>query len=104
MRRVMCVHFPSWPLQRIRHARPDLRDRAFALTRPHAGKGNKVIACCDRARRAGVRPGMPVAEALAMLPNLTLADEDLDADRAMLLRLAQWSERYSPLVGVEETI
>jgi protein ImuB len=44
------------------------------------------------------------AEALATLPRLTCVEEDLDADRQTLTQLAQWSQRYSPVVGLEEGI
>jgi protein ImuB len=43
-------------------------------------------------------------EALASMPTLTCVEEDLDADRQGLTRLAQWSQQFSPLVGLEEGI
>src|ERR1019366_1180387 len=104
MSRVMCVFFPQWSLQRTLRDRPGLRGRPFALTRPVANKGSKVVACCQRASRHGIRPGMVVAEALAMLPGLTCVAEDLDADRQALTELAAWAQRYSPIVGLEEAI
>ena len=104
MPRVMCVYFPHWSLQRIWHDQPGLRDRPIAITRPIANKGSKVIACCGRAQRHGVRPGMAHAEALAMLPGLTCVAEDLDADRHALTQLAEWAQRFSPIVGLEDTI
>ena len=104
MTRVMCVYFPRWSLQRIQRDRPELRRAPFALTRLLPSKGSKVTACCGRAASHGVRPGMVAAEALAMLPSLTCVEEDLDADRRALIELAEWAERYSPIVGLEETI
>ena len=44
------------------------------------------------------------AEALATLPSLTCVEEDLDADRQALTQLAQWSQRFSPVVGLEDGI
>jgi protein ImuB len=44
------------------------------------------------------------AEALATLPGLTCVEEDLDADRQTLTQLAQWSQRFSPVVGLEDGI
>ncbi len=67
-----------------------------------AGKGSKVIACCPCAEQSGVRPGMPAAEALAILPTLALVEEDADADREALRDLAPWMERDSPIVGLDE--
>lgn len=42
------------------------------------------------------------AEALATLPSLTCVEEDLDADRQTLTQLAHWSQRFSPVVGLED--
>lgn len=97
------MHFPNWSLQRIVHHRPDLRDRPFALTRPIANKGSKVVACSAKAHRLGVRPGMVTAEALAILPALVCASEDPEADRQTLLALAEWAQRFSPIVGLEDS-
>ena len=104
MPRVMCVYFPHWSLQRVWRHQPDLQRQPLAITRPLANKGSKVIACCGKAQRHGVRPGMLHAEALAMLPSLTCVGEDLDADRHALTDLAAWAQRYSPLVGLEEAL
>jgi protein ImuB len=69
-----------------------------------ADKGGKIVACCARAIDLGVRPGMLHAEALATLPTLTCVDEDIDADRQTLTQLAVWSQRFSPVVGLEDGI
>jgi protein ImuB len=44
---------------------------------------------------------MAVAEARAVLPQLDFREEDPEADVRALRELAQWSERYSPIVGLE---
>jgi protein ImuB len=100
----MCVHFPQWSLQRIWRQQPELRGRPLAITRPVANKGSKVVACCPAAARQGVRAGLVQAEALAILPSLTCVSEDLDADRQLLTEVAAWAQRYSPIVGLEETL
>jgi protein ImuB len=60
-----------------------------------------VAACCGASLRAGVRPGMTVAHARALLRRPTLVDADPYGDRAMLDRLARWTMRFSPLVGID---
>jgi protein ImuB len=45
---------------------------------------------------------MPVAEALAIEPNLYVQEEHPERDVQALGWLAKWLERYSPIVGVEE--
>lgn len=103
MRRVVCVYWPHWPLQRRWHETPALRQRALAIV-GRLGRLERVLACGRRARRAGVRPGLSRAEALAILPSLTVMPDDPEGDRRALERLAGWAERFSPLVGLEETV
>lgn len=46
-----------------------------------------------------IRPGMALAQARAMLPSLAANDHDPTADAAFLARIAEWTDRYTPLVG-----
>jgi protein ImuB len=101
MKRVMCVYLPSWPLQRLGHEQPALRRRAVVLVEP-ASRGPRVVLASRRAMAAGVRVGMPLAEAQTLVRTLEVHDYDADADRRALLALAKTAERYSPVVAVEE--
>lgn len=53
------------------------------------------------ARRAGIVPGMGVADALAVLPGLALAPADETADRALLDHLADWCSHYTPWAAAD---
>jgi protein ImuB len=101
MKRVMCIYFPAWPLQRLIHDRPELRGEAVVLARSDS-RGQRVVYCSQRAAQIGVRPGMPLAEALAVAPALHVEEEDGERDRQAMEQLAVWAERYSPIVGLEE--
>src|SRR5262245_3132989 len=102
MRRVMSVYLPGWPLQRLARNEPGLRDVSLAVADPDAARGPQVVLCSARARRAGIRPGMPVAEALAMDRSLQVREQNRDADVLALGQLATWLERFSPVVAVED--
>ena len=102
MRRVMCVGLPVWPLQRLLHDQPGLRNKPVAICR--TARVPEVAVCSRRAAQAGIRPGMPVAEARAIESNLILCEENLEADRRALEGLAHWADRYSPIVGLEDEI
>jgi protein ImuB len=111
MKRVLCVWFPHWPLQRVYLVRPELKGRPVVLYAPaHAGgaarRGDWQVAHCARgAVEAGVRPGMPLAEAQSLLErsrNACFLQHDPTADRKLLESVAGWCSRYSPLVGLEE--
>jgi protein ImuB len=53
------------------------------------------------AEELGLRCGMALADARAMIPTLEAIEEDSSADRALLETLADWAERYTPLVALD---
>jgi protein ImuB len=58
------------------------------------------VAAADRAALAlGIRPGMALAHARAMVPGLVVEDADPEGDSAALARMAAWCLRYSPLTA-----
>jgi len=61
-----------------------------------------VLAANQAARAGGVEPGIPLADARALLPGLAIAEADPAADRQMLERLADWCGRYTPWTAVDE--
>ena len=66
-------------------------------------RGREVAACCRRARRLGVRPGLPLAEVHLNAPRALLAEHDPAADQAALEDLAAaLQRRVSPRVGLAD--
>ena len=60
------------------------------------------IAHADRrALELGLRPGLTLADARARVPDLDVEDEDRAADQALLDDIADWCDRYTPLVGMD---
>ena len=60
----------------------------------------QVVAAADQAARAlGLFPGMPLAQAQAMVPGLTIAPSDPVGDARALSDLAAWCLRYAPLTA-----
>ena len=55
----------------------------------------------DAAQRLGLRTNMPLADARAMHPGLAVAPADEAADRQTLESIADWCDRYTPLVGLD---
>jgi protein ImuB len=49
------------------------------------------------------RPGLPLAEALAIEPRLHVEPHDPAADLDALGRLAEWAGRFSPIVAIESS-
>ena len=60
-----------------------------------------IAAACSKSREFGLRAGMPVAHAQAMVPELVVADAALADDAQALERLAAWCLRLSPLTAAD---
>ena len=61
----------------------------------------RLAAVNDAAVRLGLKAGMALADAKAMYPTLAVADAEPDADRRLLEAIADWCDRYTPLVGLD---
>jgi protein ImuB len=61
----------------------------------------RLTAMNDAAARLGLKTGMALADARAMYPRLDVADADPLADRHLLEAVAEWCDRYTPLVGMQ---
>ncbi|MEO5324669.1 DNA polymerase Y family protein [Mesorhizobium sp. CC13] len=68
----------------------------------HRENNTQRIAALDaRAEALGLRRGMGIAEARAMHPGIDVAEADPEADRKLLEGLADWCDRYTPLVALD---
>jgi protein ImuB len=61
----------------------------------------RLVAINAEAAHLGLKAGMALADARAMYPKLGCADADPDADQRMLLAVADWCDRYTPLIGID---
>jgi protein ImuB len=61
----------------------------------------RITAMTDGAARLGLKIGMGLADARAMYPSLPVVDADPEADRRFLEGVADWCDRYTPLVGLD---
>jgi protein ImuB len=88
---------PAWPTDRLR--KQGVPPDGALVTAEHDGR-RRVIAAVDAiAAQAGLYPGMPVARAQALVPDLTVEEARAEDDAAALRRLAGWCLRYSPLAA-----
>ena len=62
--------------------------------------GLRISATTEAAEQAGLRLDMPLADARAIYPSLTVETADPENDAAALHRLALWCRRYSPWTTV----
>lgn len=62
------------------------------------GAAQVVARACRQARQRGLKLGMSLGQAQALVPELVVLPHEPARDRAALLRLATWAIRFSPLV------
>ena len=85
---------PSPSQNKERHSR--------SLATVAAVRGGMRIACADQAAEAaGVVPGLPLADARALVPDLSVCDADPLADPRALEALADWCTLYAPLSALD---
>lgn len=95
------VHLPTLALDALRGAGgPAISAAALAIVEPE-GRVPHVVIADDAAGAAGVRPGMPLAAALALLPTLGVRPRDPRRERLLLERLAARALTFTPRVSPE---
>jgi hypothetical protein len=87
----------SWIADRILDAHPEAPPVVVTDTVKNA---IRILALDSRARARGVRKRQTLSDARALVPDLDCHQADADADHALLLRIAGWCERYTPLVAL----
>jgi len=61
----------------------------------------RVQALNDAAAALGLMPDLPLADVRAMYPGIIVREADRAADHALLEAVADWCDRYTPLVGLD---
>jgi protein ImuB len=116
-RRVVSIWFPFWSIDLLRRrwqrraangasrgeSRPGHGDhrRPVLLTQPQQGR-EVVAAACPLATARGVKTGMPLANARALVHgDAIVATWMPERDAESLRALAIWCNRFSPTVGID---
>lgn len=104
MARVISVFLPTWPTDRLRRKTGDTAPPVEApLVLVGRDRNRRIVTAADVAAQAlGLRVGMPVTKAQALVPGLVIEASDLAADAEGLERLALWVlQRFSPIVAAD---
>jgi protein ImuB len=88
-------------LNRQRRTKSDGRASILA-TVATANGGPRIAAVSPAARRAGITPGLPLADARALAPDLHASETDPATDRRMLEWLADGCRRYTPWTALDD--
>ena len=101
MARVISVFLPMWPVDRLQRQDSTPSDRPMVLA-GRIGNRRLVTAVDAAAAGLGLRPGMSVSKAQALVQDLRIEAADAAADLASLERLAFWIlQRIAPIVAVD---
>lgn len=106
MRRMVSVWLPHLPIERLKressrtYNAPPPADRPFALIRSDT-QGLTLTAVNAPCLKDGLGPGMRLADARAICPQLLTAPAAPDKDADFLLALARCCSRYSPTLNVD---
>ena len=105
VRRILCLWFPYLQTDRIRRARlgPSWRSsRCLPLVISHRDHGAQRIYALDAQSEAlGLRREIGIADARALHPGIEVVEADPAADRKLLEAVADWCDRYTPLVAMD---
>jgi protein ImuB len=99
-RRYLSVWLRRLSTDRIERRSGEPADAPLAIVAP-VKSALRLTGLNDAAARRGLKAGMALADARAMFPALAVADADREADGRMLEAIADWCDRYTPLVGLD---
>lgn len=97
-RRFLALFLPYWPTEYLKRRDPALK---APLALYEKVKGGLRLAALDKAAtKEGLRIGQALADARALLPNLTVLEQDAALLSAAFADFADWHSNASPLVAV----
>lgn len=62
----------------------------------------RIVAMANDTRLTGIYPEQTLSDARAIIPSLDCVRHDPHADSKLLIQIARWCERYTPLVSISD--
>ncbi|TWB34122.1 DNA polymerase Y family protein [Nitrospirillum viridazoti] len=102
MRRILSLWLPTFATDRVARGLTPPLPADDALVTRLSDRGRLTVAAVNAAARAKrLVPGMGLADARALEPQVRVVDADPEGDVAALERLADWARRYTPWTAVD---
>jgi protein ImuB len=111
-RRILSLWLPRLPIDRIQRqlacgnaapvenaSNPDIDTPGIVVARQN--NALQISALDDAAVRLGLEIGLPLANARAICPQIRVFDADQAADASLLNDIADWCDRFTPLVALD---
>jgi protein ImuB len=104
-RRILSLWLPRLPIDRIKRllkcASAVLVDDDPSIVVIKQNNALQIYALDDAAARLGLEIGLPLANARAICPDIKVFDADQAADARILNDIADWCDRFTPLVALD---
>lgn len=106
--RYLAVWFPFLPADRLQRQTDQPSDRSGEQAEAplvfieKERSALRLVAVSRQAVALSLMPGLTLADARARVPDLVAVDRDQPADSAWLERMADFCDRYTPLVSLDE--
>jgi len=108
-RRILSLWLPRLPIDRIERKlerdngapAEENADREPSIVVIKENNALQIYALDDAAARLGLDVGLPLANARAICPDLRVFDADETADAQTLEDIADWCDRFTPLVALD---
>lgn len=107
-RRVLALWLPRLSTDRLARRRWGLSwrstgrpDHPPVVCAGRVANAMRLTALDEEAEAIGLQAGQALAEARAICPTLEVAEDDPQADRRFLEAIADWCDRYTPLVALD---
>ena len=100
MVRVLSIWLPQLPLDRLVRCDDPRLGGAFALTY-EVKNALRLTHLNERARHAGLTPGLSIPDARAICPDLLTEPCDKRREMALLRALWRWADQLSPRVALD---
>lgn len=97
MSRYVSIWFPNLTLEGMIRRQPGLKDMPFVLAAPDHGR-MRITAVHPSLESRGVQPGMAVADARALVPDLQVVDDPPGMAAKLLTGLGHWAVFFTPFV------
>lgn len=94
----IALYFKYLPIESISVS--SSRPEAVLVEQKHQAR---ILVCNQVAARLGIRPGLSIKAALAMVPELAIAHRDIRLETQVLRRLAAWATRFTPAVSIDSS-
>jgi len=99
-RRILALWLPRLPTDRLIRREPS-RSEAPLVVSHKANNALYVYGLNRQAQKLGLYKGQPLANARAMVQPLAIVPADEKADAALLDHIADWCDRFTPLVTLD---